>query len=114
MAKKGNKKSKEITFLELINKLMELLPKKTVAELGKMILELIVIFVFIALLKIPFILVRDTIIGLLTSLSTETYRAWASIFTNTFELFYVFVAIWVFIAIFKSRFILYIKDVKNQ
>ena len=92
-------------FLSAVDNVVETFSKKNSKEIGNTILNILVIFAFVALLKIPFLFLNDIIVMFLESMALTITNVVSTLISVGIELVYVLVAIIVFISMFKKRFL---------
>lgn len=114
-----NKKS-GLNFLDtcnkVINKIVEKFSHKSFGEIIKFILEILVIILLIAILKLPFLLIESLGSNMFNSLFSPVGNVLEQIWTFLIELCYLVVAFFVFINIFKVRYLSDddVKDIKKS
>ena len=87
-----------------IEGLVDSLSKKSGKEILFLLLEIIIILVIVALLKIPFVFIRDLLMNIFNLLGTPFTSVIMKIISISVEIIYILFAIIVFIVIFKKRF----------
>lgn len=100
-------------FLELVKKIFEEVHKKDYKYALKVFLQVLWLMIIVALIKIPFIALRD----LCMSFFTMTIDSTNFIITHWYELFeiaYIVTAIITFVQLFNRRMPKYIEDNKNS
>ncbi len=89
-------------FLDLVKKILEEIHKKDYKYAFQVFFQVLLIFIIVALFKIPFIFIRD----ISMSIFTITLDSTNFIITHWYEIFeiaYVIVAIFAFVLLFNRR-----------
>jgi|GEM_PF-5081318 len=92
------------SFFEAIDNFVSKMSKKNSKEITRLILELLTIFLVIAVLKIPFIFLKDLITMLLDMMQLTVSGFISVLISIGIEFVYILIAVTMFISIFKKRF----------
>lgn len=106
---KSNPKEDTLTNLvnsivNIFNKIIYVFSKKSGSEIIRFIIEIVFIFIIIAICKIPFDIIESMGNHVFATFSMDTYHVLKNIWSFFLELIYFIFAILLFIKIFESRY----------
>ncbi len=93
------------SFINIFDRIVSVFAHKSFNEIVKFVIELVFIFLIIAICKIPFEIIEGMGRNIFASLGTTSYHILYGIWNFILEFAYLIFAILLFIKIFKSRYL---------
>ncbi len=93
------------SFIHIFDQIVSMFADKSFNEIIKFILEIVCIFIIIAICRIPFEIIGSIGRGFLSVFSTPIYHVFASIWSFILNVVYLIFAILLFVKIFESRYL---------
>lgn len=93
------------SFINIFDRIISVFAHKSFHEIVKFIIELVCIFLIIAICKIPFEIIEGMGRGIFSSLGSNAYHVLFGIWNFILEFAYLIFAVLLFIKIFESRYL---------
>ncbi len=93
------------SFIQVFDRIISVFANKSFNEIVRFILELVFIFIIIAICKIPFEIIENMGRGIFSSFGTMPFRVVNGVWNFILEFAYLIFAILLFIKIFESRYL---------
>ena len=93
------------SFMQVFDRIISVFANKSFNEIVRFILELVFIFIIIAICKIPFEIIENMGRGIFSSFGTMPFRVVNGVWNFILEFAYLIFAILLFIKIFESRYL---------
>ena len=103
--KKNNFSNIFYAILDMINKSIEMFKNMSKKELAKCITELIILFVILLVLKIPFNYINASVRDIFINFSPKAFDILNSIWLFLSNVIYLILFVTIFIFVYKSRFL---------
>lgn len=93
------------SFIHIFDQIVSMFADKSFNEIIKFILEIVCIFIIIAICRIPFEIIGSIGRGFLSVFSNPIYHVFASIWSFILNVVYLIFAVLLFVKIFESRYL---------